>query len=189
MGTALGFRAHSGWAAVVVVGGTIDAPHVLARLRIAIADPSIRGSSQPYHTAAELPLRKAEAFLRDAVESSGALAFEAISAIVTSFRSHGHPLVRCGILRGSGPPLPALDRILASHPRIHTAEGEMFRDVLASAAQRCGLSVTDIREKAIDAASIGRIASLGKLLGPPWTLDQKYATIAALTALGVPESN
>jgi hypothetical protein len=30
---------------------------------------------------------------------------------------------------------------------------------------------------------LGRIDSFGKLIGPPWTEDQKYATVAALMAL------
>jgi hypothetical protein len=59
----------------------------------------------------------------------------------------------------------------------------MFRDVLAWAAQECGLPVTTVREKGIEAASLKRIGSLGKLIGPPWTQDQKCATLAALAAL------
>ena len=59
----------------------------------------------------------------------------------------------------------------------------MFREVLVWAAKECRLPVTAVREKELDAAWIGRIGSLGKLIGPPWTQDQKYATVAALMAL------
>src|SRR5512132_4602761 len=86
MRTALGFRAHSGWAAMVAVAGTIDAPRVLERRRIVIADPEMPGSKQPYHAAAELPFLKAEALVRKAIESSRALALEAMSAAVTALR-------------------------------------------------------------------------------------------------------
>jgi hypothetical protein len=41
-----------------------------------------------------------------------------------------------------------------------------------------------VREKGLDASSLQRIGSLGKLIGPPWTQDQKYATVAALMTLG-----
>lgn len=34
---ALGLRAHSGWAALVAVGGTARAPHVIGRRRIDMA--------------------------------------------------------------------------------------------------------------------------------------------------------
>jgi hypothetical protein len=69
---------------------------------------------------------------------------------------------------------------------IHTAEGEMFRDVLMFAARECGLQVTTVREKELDEASLKRVASLGKQIGPPWTQDQKFAVIAGLLALHSP---
>src|SRR5689334_17385923 len=102
MRTALGFRAHSGWAVMVAVAGTIDAPRVIQRRRIVIADPEMPGSKQPYHAAAELPFAKAEALLRTALESSRALALEAVSAIVKELQSQGHEVAGCSVLRGSG---------------------------------------------------------------------------------------
>jgi hypothetical protein len=183
MRAALGFRAHSGWAALVAVAGTLDAPRVLERRRIIIADPEMPGSKQPYHAAAELPLPRAEALVRRAIESSRALALEVMSARVKALRSQGHEVVGCGVVLGSGKALPGLEKILASHALLHTAEGEMFRDVLVWAAKECGRPVTGVREKSLDPASLQRIGSLGKLIGPPWTQDQKYATVAALMAL------
>jgi hypothetical protein len=183
MRTALGFRAHSGWAAVVAVAGTPDAPRVLDRRRIVIADPDLPGSKQPYHAAAELPLAQAEALVKNAIESSHRLAVDAISATVESLRRKGHEVAACGILLGSGKALPSLEGILASHALIHTAEGEMFRDVLVHAARECNLTVSTLREKTLSADALQSIASLGKLIGPPWTQDQKYATLAALSAL------
>jgi hypothetical protein len=183
MRAALGFRAHSGWAAMVAASATLNAPRVLDRRRIVIAGPEMPGARQPYHAAAELPFPEAEVLVRSAMESSRALAAEAIAAAVKSLRAEGHEVAICAVLVRSGRPLPALDRILAAHPLIHTAEGEMFRDVLAWAAGRCGLPVKRVPEKELDAASLERIDSLGKLIGPPWTQDQKYATLAALVAL------
>ncbi len=183
MRTALGFRAHSGWAAMVAVAGTMDAPRVLERRRIAIADPEMPGSKQPYHAAAELPFPKAEALVGKAIESSRGLALEAMTAAVKILRSQGHEVAGCAVVLGSGKALPALEGILASHALIHTAEGEMFRGVLVWAARECGLPVTGVREKELDATALERIGSLGRLIGPPWTQDQKYATVAALMAL------
>jgi len=184
MRTGLGFRAHSGWAAMVAVAGTIDAPRVLERRRIIVADPELTGSKQPYHAAAELPFPKAEQFVLERIESSRGLALEALSAAVKELRSRGHEVAGCGVVLGSGRALPALDGILASHALIHTAEGEMFREVLVWAARECRLPVTGVREKELDAGVLERIGSLGKLIGPPWTQDQKYATVAAFMALG-----
>ena len=181
---ALGFRAHSGWAALVAAGGSIDAPHVLERRRVVIADPEMAGSRQPYHAAAELPFSMGAELVRKAIESSRGLATEAISAVVQKLRSRGHEVAGCAVLRGSGKALPELEKILASHTLIHTAEGEMFRDVLAWAAREYGLAVTGVAEKGLDAAALARIGTLGRALGPPWAQDQKYATVAALTSLG-----
>jgi hypothetical protein len=172
---------------MVVVAGKIDAPQVLERRRIVIADPDMPGSKQPYHAASELPFPDGEALVRDAIESSQALALEAILASVKALRSQGHEVAGCGIVLGSGRGLPALKGILASHALIHTAEGEMFRNVLVWAAREHRLPVTGVREKGLDPTSLKRIESLGKLIGPPWTQDQKYATVAALMALAAPE--
>src|SRR5947207_1296142 len=104
MQIALGFRAHSGWAAVVGVAGAVEAPRVVDRRRISIADVECPTSKQPYHAAAELPLAQAEAIVNKAINSSRALALEAISATVTELRARGHRVVGCAVLTGSGKP-------------------------------------------------------------------------------------
>ena len=180
---ALGFRAHSGWAAMVAVAGTRDAPLVMERRRLVIADPAIPGSKQPYHAAAGLPLPDAESLIRAAIASSQALARQAISAVVAELRLQEREVAGCGVLLGSGRVLPGLEAILASHARIHSAEGEMFRRILIGAARECTLPVTTVRESEIDGALLNRVSLLGKRLGPPWTQDQKYAAVAALLAL------
>ena len=168
---------------MVAVAGTIDAPRVLERRRMVIADPELPASRQPYHAAAELPFSKGEPLVRRAIESARERAAEAMSAALKALRSQGCEISRCGVLLGSGKELPSLEGILASHALIHTAEGVMFREVLVWAAEECSLTVTGVRENALDAASLKRLDSLGKLIGPPWTQDQKYATLAGLMAL------
>jgi hypothetical protein len=168
---------------MVAVAGTMDAPRVLERRRMVIADPEIPGSRQPYHAAAGLPFPEAELAVQEAIESSRGLALEAMTAAVRALRAQGHAVDGCGVVLGSGKALPGLERILAAHPLIHTAEGAMFREVLVWAAKECDLPVTGVREKELDATRLERIGSLGKLIGPPWTQDQKYATVAALMAL------
>src|SRR3974377_332675 len=106
MRTALGFRAHSGWAGRVAVAGTVDALRVLERRRIAISDPEIRGSKQPYHAAAELQFVRAGALVRERQKSPRALALEAMGSAVAALRSQGHEIAGCGIVLGSGKTLP-----------------------------------------------------------------------------------
>src|SRR5258705_11964437 len=88
----------------------------------------------------------------------------------------------------------SVDEILAVHFRMHKAEGVLFRDALARAAETCGLSFVGIPEKLLDeqadralaasAAGVRKtIASLGKSVGAPWGKDQKDASLAAMIAL------
>ncbi|HXB72306.1 MAG TPA: hypothetical protein VNY05_28970 [Candidatus Acidoferrales bacterium] len=190
---ALGFRAHSGWAVAVAVTGSPGSPIMLDRRRIDIADAAIPGSKQPYHAAASLDVRNAEALIGRCQESSAWLAAGAINALVARL-SETHRLVGSGILFGSGRPLPELAAILRSHPLIHTAEGEFFREVLARASERCSLPVKRVKEREVWDRAAGvwhlelrplqeRIDTLGRSLGPPWRQDEKLASLAAWIAL------
>ena len=52
----VGFRTHSGWAAMVAVSVEKGAPHVLARERVHLVETFTYRFRQPYHTAAKLPI-------------------------------------------------------------------------------------------------------------------------------------
>jgi hypothetical protein len=190
---AFGFRAHSGWAMAVVVSGSPREPMVLERRRIATADAAIRGSKQPFHAAGPLPFAEAEALVMRCRESSMALAHAAVKALAAQYE-----VTTAAILSGSGRPLPELAGILKSHALIHTAEGELFRDVLVQAAGNCGLAVTRVREKEIwerGAATMKmpdlreRIDGLKKIVGPPWSADEKLAAVAGWIALASANSS
>ncbi len=191
---ALGFRAHSGWAAVVVLTGTAAAPVILDRRRLEIADPKLRGSKQPYHAAEGLPFKDAEQLIRRCTNSTNALAERAVRGVVDDVEAKGYRVAACGLLAASGRPLPDLAAVLASHALIHAAEGEMFRETLVRASEKCGLAVTRVRERELlERASATlrtpadklqrRLADLGRSLGPPWTQDQKLAALVALLSL------
>ena len=180
MRVVLGFRAHSGWAAMVAVAGGAGSPRVLERRRIVIAEAETEAARFPYHAAAELPVEEASALIERAFNSACALAAEAIASAVKRLGAEKHTVTGCVVLTGSGKPLPELAKILAAHPLIHTAEGVMFREALINGARQLGLSTGTVPEKSVDAAVLEEIAGLGKLIGPPWTQDQKLATVAAL---------
>ncbi len=190
----MGFRAHSGWAAVVVLGGSPASPTVVDRRRIEIADPKIRGSKQPFHAAEPLPLKEAEKLIQRCTDSTCLLALNAVRGVLNDVRQRGCEVAGCGLLTGSARPLPGLPTILASHPLLHAAEGEFFREALAHASERCGLTVTRVRERELlEHASAAlrlpadklnaRIAGIGKEIGPPWAQDQKQAALVAWLAL------
>jgi len=191
---AIGFRAHSGWAAVVAVTGPPGAPVVVTRRRIEMRERGAAGPSQPYHAAVGLDIREAEQLVADCAARAAALAATGLRVIVEDLRQLGHPVVGCGLLLGSGRPLPPLEKILASHPLLHTAEGELFREALRAASRVCALPLTAVKERelfthaadelGLPATQVERhVAAMGKAIGPPWRQDEKLAAVAACLAL------
>lgn len=187
---ALGFRAHSGWAAMVVVAGSLSDPIVLHRGRIELVDSAAPRSWQPYHAAAEMELSRAEAFLDRCANVANSMAAASLRSTLAELRDEGYEIAGCGLLLASGRPLGDLAKTLASHPAIHTAEGEFFRNAVKLGAESCGLPVAGIKEKDLlsgGAAGFGisedelirRISAVGKSIGPPWRLDEKYCALAA----------
>ena len=193
MRAALGFRAHSGWAVLVVLGGPKDSPVVVERGRIEIADPKIVGSKQPYHAAQRMDLKDAEALVSVCTEASVQLATGAVLAAIRDAAQKGYQILSSCILTGSGKSVPALEKILASHPLLHTAEGELFRNVIGRACLNHGLNVVAVKEKELMSRSqndIGlsgeliqqHLQRMGKAIGAPWRQDEKYACLAAWIA-------
>ena len=191
---ALGLRAHSGWAALVAVVGTRSSIEVVDRRRIELSASKAPGPRQPYHEAEGKKLEKARQIVTRYAEEAGRLATEELRAVLADLKTRGHSVVGCGLLLASGRPLPDLESILASHALIHSADGELFRDAIADAAEKNRLPLLRIKEKEaigeaasrlrIEAAELQRrVATLGKTVGPPWTQDQKLAAIAAWLAL------
>lgn len=178
--TGLGFRVHSGWAALVAVAGSVREPEVLLRRRIEFADFESHETVQPYHAAAEMPLAKAEKFLARVAEEARALAHKSVRQAIEELKPRR---VTCAAMTlSSGRATGSLEATLHSHPAIHTAEGQFFRDVVRAACEDCGLECRGFKEKEI-AMQIAPLADLGKLLGPPWQMDQKFASLVAWLAL------
>src|SRR5579864_1921823 len=144
---ALGFRAHSGWAAVVAIAGSQRTPEVIYRSRVDLVDRGIKGSGQPYHIARKLDLSRAEKFIREAINATRKMARSGLTKIIDELSANGHTAVACGIVLASGRPLPPLEATLRSHAMVHTAEGEMFRAAIAYAGEKCGLRVSGVRER------------------------------------------
>jgi hypothetical protein len=191
---AIGIRVHSGWGALVAVSCDSGRLEVLERLRIEIVDPRIPGTKQPYHYAQTRGIHEAEKHLARCAEISGRLAWAVIHEIAGALHERKYRVVGAAILLASGRPLPSLPEILASHPLIHTAEGEFFRRVFGEACECGGIRVAGYREREIAECAknlLGRaaaplqrrIARLGKILGPPWTQDQKNAALVACLVL------
>src|SRR5262245_63093199 len=73
----------------------------------------------------------------------------------------------CALVAKPGDPGP-LEVVLAAHPRIHTAEGCFYRDVLAEA---CTILVRIVPPKTLGPSKDGKIASA------PWGKDTRVAAL------------
>jgi hypothetical protein len=90
--------------------------------------------------------------------------------------------------------------IIKSHSHMHAAEGDFYRGVVATACTNLGLEVRRVVERDLPAA-VGNLLRvdrpeleqhlkwIGAALGPPWTEDQKLATLAAWSCLADADSS
>jgi hypothetical protein len=181
---AIGFRAHSGWAAAVALANAPGGPMVVMRRRIEMRERGASGPSQPYHAAVGLEIGEAEQLVAECARRAAAVAASGLLLMVQELWQLGHRVVGCGLLLGSGRPLPPLEKILGAHPLLHTAEGVLFREALREASAKCGLPVTAVPERLLAEELKRKAADLGKAIGPPWRQDEKLAAAAAWLALG-----
>ncbi len=167
---ALGLRVRTGWA-VAVVAAT-SPPALVAREQLELLGD---GERFVYHKAAELSPDHAAAWLARAEGEARARAAPVLQRLAAA-----HDVNLCAVVAKAGARLP-LAQVVAAHPRIHTAEGALYRDVLADAARAAGLRVAVVPPDTLDTKD-ARLKDLGKRAGPPWTLDWKLATLGAWTA-------
>src|SRR5262245_39258303 len=149
---ALGLRSHSGWAVMIALQGPVSDPVVVDRRRLELCDASF--PRQPYHAAESLTAARAEALVSRSLETAARLARVAVGAAVETRRKNGQEIAGAGLLLSSSRPLPReLAKVLASHALIHTAEGEMYRDVLRTGCEEAGVDVAGWREREILASA------------------------------------
>ncbi len=161
---AIGITPHTGWAACVVVGGSAAKPEIVASEVIEILGEAERFC---FHRAAEMALAEAERWIAGVRAKALASARLALAPLLA------REVDVAAIVAKPGEARP-LEEVLASHPRIHTAEGQLYRDVLREA---CSVPVHVVAPSSLDAARVGKLA------GPPWGKDQKLAALAAWSVM------
>lgn len=187
-----GWSVHSGWAALVCLAERNGALDVLDHRRIDLIDEP--WAKHPYHAAEDLTAAAAGKLIENAKASTARIAEREVRAAVAREAERGTKIVASAVLVGTKMPSWTVDEIRAVHMRMHMAEGALFRDALMTASTACGLRAEPVAEKTlpvIAAAALGRadadiaktLAVLGKKIGPPWSKDQKDATLAAWVAL------
>jgi hypothetical protein len=191
---AIGFKLHTGWAALVAVAGDPDRIQVLLRRRIELLPPNSSISRFVYHAASEMPLAQATELVERGTQAAQEAACLAVTDAVEELSSRGIRIDVCGVLSGSTVVPNDLAAILRSHPLIHSAEGLLFQNAIVSACEGRGLTVVLMREREVwvraaatwDITEPGlqkNVDALRKTLGPPWSADYKVATAIALLAL------
>jgi len=183
----LGFRPHTYWTAVAVVAGSVEAPRVLDRRRFTFAGPN---ESFAYHRAAAVDPDEAADVIARARDGAQANAAREIRDLLAELTREG-VTVTAAVTAAATASLPArLGDILASHSKIHAAEGTFARDVIADACAAAGLGVHRVIERELAAltgdllgldpgAVAARLKAMGATLGPPWSADYKLAVQAA----------
>jgi hypothetical protein len=192
MRVSLGLKAHSGWAALVVLAEREGDSVVVDRRRIELVEEP--WARQPYHAAEGSKPDAARNMVERGVEAAHRIAVREMRAAIERERERDNEIASCAVLVGDPMPAWSVDEILAVHVRMHKAEGVLFREALAAAAPACGLKLVAIPEKRltkhaeemlrIPASELSKkVTMLGKAVGPPWGKDQKDAALAALVAL------
>lgn len=192
MKIAFGLKAHSGWAALVVLGQSDGEFVVVQRRRVELVEEE--WAKQPYHAAEELKPEAARKLVKRGIDAAYRIALRELRTAVTEERRRKNEVAACAVLVGNPMPDWSVEQILAVHFRMHQAEGVLFRDALVYAAKERGLKVVEVPEKTLSTyaeQSLGlsaselskQVATLGKLAGPPWGKDQKDAALAAMIAL------
>ena len=192
MKVAFGFKAHSGWAALVVLTKLNGELHVIDRQRVELVGEE--WMKQPYHAAEHLKPQLARNRVKRGIESARSTAAKQMRNLIKHERERNNEVVASAVLIAEPMPNWSTDEILAVHFRMHKAEGVLFRDVLVKATNESGIKLVAIPEKSLQAiaekqlgltspAISSTIAALGKSVGPPWGKDQKESAIAAWIGL------
>jgi hypothetical protein len=183
---AIGLRLHSGWAVgVLIAQDTAPEPRLIARRRIMLCE--LPHAKQPYHAAENMELEEAEAFIARCRAATLGLAVRELERLRQECGAC--KLAGVGLAASSARNLPALSSILHSHALIHAAEGVFYREAAAMAAAQIRIKTCAIKSNtaseflATTPDLRDALERIGKAAGPPWTMDEKGASLAALSLL------
>ncbi|HEV2268854.1 MAG TPA: hypothetical protein VGR92_05295 [Steroidobacteraceae bacterium] len=164
MECAIGITVHTGWGACVVVAGSLREPRITSNKVIELLEGAERFC---YHRAAEMKAGSVREWLAQVRAKALARARSELASLLDERVAVGAIVARDGNL-------PDPETALATHMRIHMAEGLFYRDVFRDAFR--------IPCRITPAASLD-ITAVGKVATKPWGRDQKLAALAAWQAM------
>jgi hypothetical protein len=187
---ALGFRVKSGYAIAVALAGPSESPAPLARVVVALSDPKVKGTKQPFHDGFGTAQEDQTTIAR-LVGIIERCARESVDALLAEAPLTGRRCRRAGLVVGS-----VIDPAKVGNPHIraHANEGRLFRTVLADALAARQIACDIVVDKTLGAASAKALnrtpaqvtktlGEFGRALGSPWRADEKAAAVAAWMAL------
>lgn len=146
-----------------MVGGSLRSPKIVASEVLHVLGDKERFC---FHAAAEMRRSLANDWIAQIRDKA-----------LSNARSALAPLARgvsvCALIAKDGE-AGDLDRVLASHSRIHLAEGCFYRDIFRDA---CPIPTRIVHPSSLDPSKVGKLAP------PPWGRDQKLAALAAWSVL------
>jgi hypothetical protein len=183
---ALGFRAKSGWAVVVLLSGATASPRLCDNHVVDLSDPRLPETRQPYHAALGKLETDAKKIKRRTDTVQG-VTNQSITKLLADYRRKGYAITHASVVVGS-----QLDpaTIANPHVRAHALEGQLFRSTIERALNEHGIRTTAFLERdAYDKAATQltkssvdvqrAIQSLGRVTGGPWRAEQKFAALGA----------
>lgn len=193
----LGFRPHTYWTAAIALTGEPQTPQVIDRRRIDFAAGDERSV---YHRVETMAPDEAKAWIARVWAACEADTRRGVGELVKGLANTGVTLGVAVVPIGRAKAPDQLADILKSHSHMHAAEGEFYRGVVATACTNLGLEVRRAVERDLPArvsqllridgpALQQRLKAIGASLGPPWTEDQKLATLAAWSSLADTEAS
>lgn len=187
---ALGLRVKSGWAAAVLLTGTVRSPQLCDVRRIELSDPQHPETRQPYHAAMGKLERDARK-INQRVDVVRGIAQQSIATLLAGYRRQNLRIRRAALVVGSqiDP-----DSIANPHIRAHAFEGRLFRSVLEESLRAHRIRANILIERHAYAHAVEelkqtnqnvrrKIQDFGCEMETPWRAEQKLAAVAAWLAL------
>ena len=187
---ALGLRVKSGWAAAVLLTGTVRSPQLCDVRRIELSDPQHPETRQPYHAAMGKLERDARK-INQRVDVVRGIAQQSIATLLAGYRRQNLRIRRAALVVGSqiDP-----DSIANPHIRAHAFEGRLFRSVLEESLRAHRIRANILIERHAYAHAVEelkqtnqnvrrKIQDFGRETETPWRAEQKLAAVAAWLAL------
>ena len=187
---ALGLRVKSGWAAAVLLTGTVRSPQLCDVRRIELSDPQHPETRQPYHAAMGKLERDARK-INQRVDVVRGIAQQSIATLLAGYRRQNLRIRRAALVVGSqiDP-----DSIANPHIHAHAFEGRLFRSVLEESLRAHRIRANILIERHAYAHAVEelkqtnenvrrKIQDFGREMETPWRAEQKLAAVAAWLAL------